>query len=690
MATLAELLVHIGVDNKELMSGIDDTAREVDNKFRGMSTGMVASGAALGGALAMGISSAMDISSAQARLTAQLNLTEEEAARAGDVAGAVFTAGFGESMDEAAAAVSAVASSVVDMASVSDTELEELTSSALTLADVFGMDVAESALAAGQLIKTGLADSGQEAFDLLTAGATALPEQMRGELPDIINEYAANFAQLGLSGEQMFGMLAAAADSSGWSIDQAADAVRELGIRVMNMEKPEALEALGFDAEDMAARFAAGGDTAQQAVMELWDALVSLEDPLEQQQIGAELFGSMWEDSGAQAILAMNPAKTALTDVAGATQEVVDTMEQTPAQQFDAAFRTLSDTLGQLLLPILTSVASFAKEHPTLFKIIAGAVLVAAVAFTVLSVALWAVNAAVLANPITWIIIAIIAGIALLIAAIAAIVVYWDEIVEFTASAWEWIKSILVSAWNWIASTAKSVWNAVASFFKGLWDSIVSIASSVWESIKNFFATGMARASSLVQSGVQKVLAFINNLKTIPGRVGTFFRNMVTAAANQIQQLIARVRRLPSQIKSAVGNLKNLLVSAGKNIIRGLINGVNNMIGSLKATFSKVTNMIPDWKGPERVDRQLLFDTGRTIMGGLEHGITAGLPGLRSTLRDVTNEIPHNVRASVSHAGAASHTLEINVTGADEEMARLIRKMVRVRGRGDVQRAFGG
>lgn len=690
MATLAELLVHIGVDNKELMSGIDDTAREVDNKFRGMSTGMVASGAALGGALAMGISSAMDISSAQARLTAQLNLTEEEAARAGDVAGAVFTAGFGESMDEAAAAVSAVASSVVDMANVSNTELEELSASALTLADVFGMDVAESALAAGQLIKTGLADSGQEAFDLLTAGATALPEQMRGELPDIINEYAANFAQLGLSGEQMFGMLAAAADSSGWSIDQAADAVRELGIRVMNMEKPEALEALGFDAEDMAARFAAGGDTAQQAVMELWDALVSLEDPLEQQQIGAELFGSMWEDSGAQAILAMNPAKTALTDVAGATQEVVDTMEQTPAQQFDAAFRTLSDTLGQLLLPILTSVASFAKEHPTLFKIIAGAVLVAAVAFTVLSVALWAVNAAVLANPITWIIIAIIAGIALLIAAIAAIVVYWDEIVEFTASAWEWIKSILVSAWNWIASTAKSVWNAVASFFKGLWDSIVSIASSVWESIKNFFATGMARASSLVQSGVQKVLAFINNLKTIPGRVGTFFRNMVTAAANQIQQLIARVRRLPSQIKSAVGNLKNLLVSAGKNIIRGLINGVNNMIGSLKATFSKVTNMIPDWKGPERVDRQLLFDTGRTIMGGLEHGITAGLPGLRSTLRDVTNEIPHNVRASVSHAGAASHTLEINVTGADEEMARLIRKMVRVRGRGDVQRAFGG
>src|SRR5690606_11118845 len=103
-----------------------------------------------------------------------------------------------------------------------------------------------------------------------------------------------------------------------------------------------------------------------------------------------------------------------------------------------------------------------------------------------------------------------------------------------------------------------------------------------------------------------------------------------------------------------------------------------------------VTNMIPNWKGPERVDRQLLFDTGRTIMGGLEHGITAGLPGLRAALRDVTNEIPNNSRTSGSHAGTPNNTLEISVTGADEEMARLIRKIVCVRGRVDVQRAFRG
>lgn len=689
MATLADLLIKIGVDADEVAKGAKRALNDVTAAMDDMQAGALVAGGLAGGALAVGIQNAVDVSSATAKITNQLGLTEAEAERVGKVAGEVFNAGFGGSVAEVNDAISSVVSSVSELGDVSDAELKNMTTSALTLAETFGFDVAEGALAAGQLIETGLAESGKHAFDLLAAGAQQLPAQMRADLPDVINEYAANFAQLGLSGEQMFGMVAAAAETTGWSIDQAADAVRELGIRVMNVEKPEAIEELGFDAEDMAARFAAGGDTAQQAVLELWDALVSLEDPLQQQQIGAELFGSMWEDSGAQAILAMNPAKTAMEDVAGAAGEMNDTLANSPAQQMESAFRTLSSSLGELLLPVLEGVADFAAEHPTLFKIIAGAVLVAAVAFTVLSVALWAVNAAVLANPITWIIIAIIAGIALLVAAIIAIVAYWDQIVDATVAAWEWIKSALSSAWEWIKSTAESVWNAVAGFFTGLWDSIVSLAQSVWNKITGFFSSGMSKAQSLVSAGVAKVRGFISRIGEIPGMVRGFFSRMVSAAQSQITSLLGKVRAIPGQIKSALGNLGSLLLNAGKNIIRGLINGVTSMIGSLRNKFSEVTNMIPDWKGPERVDLRLLEPAGADIMTGLSAGIDSGLPGLRRTLRGVTAEIPHNVTASVRGTSSEHTRVVFDVTGADEEMARLIRKLVRVKGRGDVQTAFG-
>ena len=78
-------------------------------------------------------------------------------------------------------------------------------------------------------------------------------------------------------------------------------------------------------------------------------------------------------------------------------------------------------------------------------KIIAG-VIIAAKIFAVYkivtlaaSVATWAFNSALLANPITWIIIAIIA----LIAAIAALIYYWEDIVKWVKESDHWFAKLI-------------------------------------------------------------------------------------------------------------------------------------------------------------------------------------------------------------------------------------------------------
>ena len=58
-------------------------------------------------------------------------------------------------------------------------------------------------------------------------------------------------------------------------------------------------------------------------------------------------------------------------------------------------------------------------------------------------------------------------------------------------------------------------------------------------------------------------------------------------------------------------------------------------------------------------------------------------------VRDVARHIPSNVNAAVRHTGGRSDTITLDVTGADGEMKKLIRRMVRTDGRGDVQTAFG-
>src|SRR5699024_12516388 len=153
-------------------------------------------------------------------------------------------------------------------------------------------------------------------------------------------------------------------------------------------------------------------------------------------------------------------------------------------------------------------------------------------------------------------------------------------------------------------------------------------------------------AKGIVDSGIEAVLGFLRNLAKIPGMVGGFFSDMASAAASRISSFLSTVAGIPGRVTSAIGNLGSLLLNAGKDIIRGLINGGKNMIGSLRSTFARITNMIPDWKGPMRVDQRILGPSGEALRAGLSDGAMHGWPRLRSVRQGVTDGIPPNVKAA--------------------------------------------
>ncbi|WP_435107356.1 phage tail protein [Nocardiopsis synnemataformans] len=317
-------------------------------------------------------------------------------------------------------------------------------------------------------------------------------------------------------------------------------------------------------------------------------------------------------------------------------------------------------------------------------------------------------------GPIGWIIAAIIALVAL-------VIIYWDEIVAAITIAWEWVKQVTVSAWNSVMAWLSGVWDSILAGLVAAWEWIknaistawnwivglfmtyhpVGIIISHWDQIKAFTAAAWqwikAKVSALwnglvafLSTGVNKVKTFLSNgfnaaKNFVVNAVTGMHRRVVATVAG----LISFVRGIPGRIKSALGNLGSLLLSAGRSIIQGLINGVTGMIGSLRSKFSEITGMIPDWKGPMSVDLKLLEPAGEGIMTGLNRGIEKSLPGLRSTLQGVTREIPSNVSASVRHTGGREDRVVLDVTGANEEWKKLMRKMVRTEGRGDVQLAFG-
>ena len=122
----------------------------------------------------------------------------------------------------------------------------------------------------------------------------------------------------------------------------------------------------------------------------------------------------------------------------------------------------------------LRSIAMFLYHTVMVIGFVAGLVLMVAWmglvkgAMLLWQGAIWLVNTALLANPVTWIVIGIVA----LVAAVAAAIIYWDQWTSalLNSEAFNWVSGQLTALSDWFDSMGG--WSSMAS---AAWDGIVSI-----------------------------------------------------------------------------------------------------------------------------------------------------------------------------------------------------------------------
>lgn len=298
-------------------------------------------------------SGAIDADRTSNMLEVQLGLDPAEAERAGKIAGSLYRSGWGESLEETTQAVSTVMSSIEGLGDLSEDELFGAAENALMLSEAFGIDVAQAAQVAGQAVSLGLADTADEAFDLMTVSMQRIPENLRGEMMDAVSEYGPHLANLGYEGEEAFGLLASAPELGQYGIDKVGDALKEFSIRSTDMSaaSTEAYEAIGLNADEMANRILAGGDTAAEATAEIVDGLLAIEDPAEQAEAAIALFGTPIEDLGVQGIPDFLESLDGSSEALGETQDAA----------FEAA-TTLGDDLGTKMESAKRSAVGFFSD----------------------------------------------------------------------------------------------------------------------------------------------------------------------------------------------------------------------------------------------------------------------------------------------------------------------------------------
>jgi phage-related minor tail protein len=505
MATLADLLIEIGIDPKGVDKGSKSVQGKMQKTWGNIQKGAAIGGAAVGAALMAGMASIIETSKPVALLQAQLGATGEFAGDVGEAAGKLYARGVVGSMEDATASIKAVWQNGLVDEDATNADIEKVGASLSNLAMISEDEVGNVSNAVKQMMRNGLIDNVQEGFDLLTRGVQQGVNKS-GDLFDTYNEYGTQFRQLGLDGATSMGLMNQAIKAGARDADTAADALKEFAIRAIDGSTTSAagFKALGLDAEKMTAQIAQGGPKASAGLSTVLDKLKEIKDPVKQNAAAVALFGTKAEDLG-DALFAMDPGTAAagLGKVAGAAKKAGDTLEQSAGAKLEAFKRQAQSAFVDQLakaIPYIEATFGWLQKNSSWVQPLAIALGILATAIGIMVIAQMAWNAALALSPVTWIVLGIaliIAGIVLLATKTRFFQATWEAIWGFLKMVGGWIKTVFVGYFTFMfklfMTIVKGIWTGVKMYF-GFWAGLflkvkswaVTAVMFIWNKFKAF------------------------------------------------------------------------------------------------------------------------------------------------------------------------------------------------------------
>ncbi|MFI0268559.1 phage tail tape measure protein [Streptomyces luteogriseus] len=623
--------------------GADEAVEQTTSRMDRLKMAAAGVGLAAGALLMDSFMQAMEQSQISGRLAAQLGATPAEAQRYGKVAGQLYADAVTADFQTAADTISAVMRAGIAPPDATEAQLKRISTQVSDLATTFDLDLGQAANAVGQTLKTGLAKNGTEAVDALTAGLQRMGPRA-DDIADTFNEYSTIFRNLGLDVTTTTGLLTQGMAAGARDTDVVADALKELTLITQGGGKAvdEAFGKIGLSGKKMQAAFSEGGPAARKALDEIFDRLRKVKDPADRAQLAVALFGTKAEDTQ-KALFSLDPSKAvdALGKVGGKADEMGNRLRDNSGARLEAFKRGLQqgvvDFLGNQVIPPMMKFVNFLQDHSGEVK--AGAALITAVVVPALTLlgakALWAgmqmARAWILGlGPIGWIGL-IIGGLVVLIIA------YWDEIKAYT-----------LIAWNWVVAKVKGAVNLLLAGIDYL-GTIPGKVSAWFGQMKDW--------------AIKKLLALVAWITGLPGRVSAAVSSMASklserasaawqafqvATAKKVVSFISYVRGLPGRISAGIGSLNRLLVSKGVAVVQGLWSGISSMGGWIKSKLlSWARSMIPGpiakalgIASPSKVTKA----QGRWIARGLIDGLTGSSKQVKAASGKLADIIADSLR----------------------------------------------
>jgi hypothetical protein len=270
----------------------------------------------------------------------------------------------------------------------------------------------------------------------------------------------------------------------------------------------------------------------------------------------------------------------------------------------------------------------------------------------VATAAQWLFNAAMNANPIAWVIAAVVA----LIAIVVVLVRNWDKVGAFFKRLWDGIKKT-------VSVALKGIINAFLNFTPlGIiiknFGRIVTWLSNLWQDLRQVFAGGL--------SGI--VSFFVG----LPSRFLEYGRNILQGL---IDGIISMINRPGELIREAVGNItksftemlgihspSSLFMEYGINITRGLTGGMNAGLPDITQSSGQMAAQAVDGFGRSF---QVNADRYESVYDQLQRGYES--PASESNIIPASQIFDNSTGSNYSGGSPIQYTQNITFSGSMSE-----------------------
>lgn len=219
----------------------------------------------------------------------------------------------------------------------------------------------------------------------------------------------------------------------------------------------------------------------------------------------------------------------------------------------------------------------------------------------------------------------------------------WTQIVKFLKAAWDEIKSLALGTWHLIYKYVvqpveaiwaylKQIWNAVKPYLSSAWHTIAGYANDAWQLVKKYI---------------------INPVKELWSYLTQKFDDIKSYVGKKLQGAVTDVE-----------NIAKGFYNVGKDIVMGMIHGIENSAGALFSSLKNLANnalkSAKSFLGIGSPSKLFSNEVGKWISHGIADGVLthAGVAGeaVRKVASGLPGALPAGGTASMLGAGLGGYT----------------------------------